>query len=85
MHLYVYIPLSFKLGHVIGSIELYILTIAVILSDLHFGSRSQGTKKKPNSVSIDTSVLPVSHCSQSRVFGILNRKACGTCKDGKTV
>ena len=33
---------------------------------------------------MDTSALPVNHCSQSTTFGALNRKARGTCKDGKT-
>ena len=32
----------------------------------------------------DTPTLPVNHCSQSSAFRALNRKACGTCKDGKT-
>ena len=32
---------------------------------------------------IDTSELPVNHCSQSTAFGALNRKAHGTHRDGK--
>ena len=34
-------------------------------------------------VSIDTSALPVNHCSQSTAFGALNSKARGTCRDEK--
>ena len=34
-------------------------------------------------VIIDTSALSVSHCSQSPVFGVLNRKARGTLRGGK--
>ena len=33
---------------------------------------------------LDTPTLPVNHCSQSTVFGALNRKGRGTHRDRKT-